>query len=80
MAALTMNVKWHKRPALYTPSPHNAKKYNLDGITRCDVLGIFQIEESEYQDAMFVVELPDGRCCYAGVEAIQFLPEESEGR
>lgn len=78
MATLSMKMHWERRAALYTPSSHNAKKFNLYGVTPCVVLGLFQVEDSDYADAMFVVELPDGHCCYAVVESIQFLPEEGE--
>lgn len=80
MATLSMKMHWERRNALYTPSSHNAKKFGLTGVTPCVVLGLFQIEDAEYADALFVAELPDGRCCYAAVESIQFLPEEDEAR
>jgi len=67
------------RKALYTPSKLNAVKYNLVGKTvTVGVFGLFQIKEEDDIDAYFVVELPDGKCCYARVDQIQFIEKEEE--
>lgn len=74
----TVNVNLATRRALYTPSKYNAKEYGLstEEPTEVGVFGLFQVKEDDEEDAYFVVELPDGRCCYAGVCQIQFIKEE----
>ena len=77
--SLTVSVNLQTRRALYTPSIYNAIKYKLDANVpvEVDVFGLFQVRQDyEDIDAYFVVKLPDGHCCYAGVPNIQFLPEE----
>jgi hypothetical protein len=78
--SLTINVNLSTRKALYTPSSYNATKYHLstDEPTEVDVFGLFQCGDTDGSDAYFVVKLPDGKCCYADVNQIQFLPEEEE--
>ena len=75
---LTVSVNLATRKALYWPSDHNICKYKLNANdpTPVDVFGLFQIKDGEDVDAYFVVKLPDGHCCYAGVDEIQFMPEE----
>ena len=75
---LTVSVNLATRKAMYKPSVYNAMKYHLDANTPVEVgvYGLFQVKEDEDISPYFVVELPDGHCCYAGVEQIQFLPEE----
>lgn len=78
--SLTINVNLETRKALYTPSVYNAMKYNLNANepVEVDVFGLFQVKEEDDIDAYFVVKLPDGHCCYAGVTAIQFIQEADE--
>lgn len=69
------------RKALYTPSKFNAAKYCLstDEPTHVGVFGLFPVtEHNGDSDVYFVVELPDGRCCYANVDQIQFIEKEEE--
>lgn len=75
---LTVSVNLQTRKALYKPSVYNAIRYKLEANTpvKVDVFGLFQVLQDDDLDAYFVVRLPDGHCCYAGVEHIQFLPEE----
>ena len=78
-----VSVNLVTREALYTPSLFNAERFGLplDEPTPVDVFGLYQVnEDAESSDAYFVVELPDGRCCYAGVLEIQFIkyPEDAE--
>lgn len=77
---LTINVNLTTKRALYKPSIYNADKYGLSSDTpvEVDVFGLFQIKEDEDIDAYFVVKLPDGHCCYASVQSIQFLHEEAD--
>lgn len=78
--SLTVSVNLQTRKALYRPSAHNICKYRLSATepTEVDVFGLFQVKEDEDIDAYFVVKLPDGHCCYAGVDHIQFLPGEDD--
>ncbi len=79
--SITVNVNLTTRKALYRPSSHNICKYKLSAQdpTPVGVFGLFQvIEENEDIDAYFVVELPDGHCCYARVDQIQFIKETEE--
>lgn len=69
------------RKALYTPSKFNAAKYCLstNEPTPVKVFGLFPVTERDGDsDAYFVVELPDGKCCYANVDQIQFTDKEEE--
>jgi len=69
------------RKALLKPTSFQATKYNLNTSepTPVDVFGIFPVSERDGDsDAYFVVELPDGRCCYACVEQVQFIKETEE--
>ena len=78
---LKVNVNLVTRKALYRPSRYNADKFGLDaGLpTEVGVFGLFPVREHDGEaDAYFVVELPDGKCCYAGVEQIQFIKETEE--
>jgi hypothetical protein len=78
---LVVNVNLSTRKALYTPSRFNADKFGIDAgmPTEVGVFGLFSVREHDGEaDAYFVVELPDGRCCYAGVEQIQFIKETEE--
>lgn len=78
---LKVNINLATRKALYWPSNHNICKYKLSAKdpTPVDVFGLFSVKEADGDaDAYFVVELPDGYCCYASVDQIQFLPEEEE--
>lgn len=76
--SITVSVNITTRRALYTPSAFNAKEYglNTEEPTEVGVFGLFQVKEDDETDACFVVELPDGRCCHAGVYQIQFIKEE----
>lgn len=76
--SLTINVNLKTRKALYKPSVYNAIRYNLTANEPVEVgvFGLYQVMQDDDIDAYFVVKLPDGHCCYAGVEHIQFLPEE----
>lgn len=78
----TISVKCNldTRKALYWPSDFNAMKYNLSTTepTPVGVFGLFQVKEDEDVDAYFVVELPNGMCCYANVTQIQFIKETEE--
>lgn len=76
---LAINVNLVTRKAIYTPSKLNAVKYNLVG-RKVDVgvFGLFQVKEEDDIDAYFVVELPNGSCCYARVDQIQFVDKEGE--
>jgi len=78
--SLTVNVNLITHKALYTPSSYNATKYNLSTTepTEVGVFGLFQCGDTDGSEAYFVVKLPDGKCCYADVCQIQFLPEEEE--
>lgn len=81
--SLDISINLVTREALYTPSRFNAERFGLskDEPTPVDVFGLYQVsEDAESSDAYFVVELPDGRCCYAGVLEIQFIkhPEDTE--
>lgn len=77
--SMTIDVSFKGRRALYTPTKFNAIKYNLVGKTvDVEAFGIFQVKEDEDIDAYFVVKLPDGRCCYAGVDQIQFVEDKEE--
>jgi hypothetical protein len=76
---ISINVNLSTRKALYWPSNYNICKYKLSAQdpTPVDVFGLFAVKESDGDsDAYFVVKLPDGHCCYASVDQIQFLPEE----
>lgn len=76
---LRVNVNLTTRKAAYTPSKLNAVKYNLVGRkVEVDVFGLFQVKEDDDVDAYFVVELPNGSCCYARVDQIQFIDKEEE--
>lgn len=80
LGELTVSVGLKTRKALYWPSDFNAMKYNLSTTepTPVGVFGLFQVKEEEEADAYFVVELPDGKCCYASVVQIQFIKETEE--
>lgn len=78
---LKLNVNLVTRKALYTPSNFNAAKYCLSTSepTPVGVFGLFPVRERDGDaDAYFVVELPNGKCCYADVEQIQFIKETEE--
>lgn len=76
---MTVSVGLEQRKAIYKPSKLNAVKYNLVGETvTVGVFGLFQVKEEDDTDAYFVVELPDGKCCYARVDQIQFIEEREE--
>lgn len=79
LGTLTVSVGLAQRKAIYTPSKLNAVKYNLVG-RKVDVgvFGLFQVKEEDDVDAYFVVELPNGSCCYARVDQIQFVDKEEE--
>ena len=55
-------------------------KYGLSASepTEVGVFGLFQCGDEDGSDAYFVVELPDGKCCYAGVDDIQFIKDTEE--
>ena len=78
--SLTVSFNLQTRKALYTPSVYNAEKYELsiDEPTQVGVFGLFQCGDEDGSDAYFVVELPDGRCCYAAVDQIQFIKATEE--
>lgn len=82
LGELNVNVKMNlvTRKALYLPSDFNAMKYGLSTTepTPVDVFGLFQVKEEDDIDAYFVVELPNGMCCYANVVQIQFIKETEE--
>lgn len=77
---LTVSVNLQTRKALYTPSVYNAEKYglSLDEPTQVGVFGLFQCGDEDGSEAYFVVELPDGKCCYADVCQIQFIKDTEE--
>lgn len=77
---LTVSVNLQTRKALYTPSAYNANKYKLstETPTEVGVFGLFQCSDEDGSEAYFVVELPDGKCCYAGVDDIQFIKDIEE--
>lgn len=80
IGTFTISCNLEQRKALYWPSDFNAMKYNLSTTepTVVGVFGIFQVAEEEDVDAYFVVELPNGMCCYANVTQIQFIEKKEE--
>ena len=66
--------------ALFTPNAYQAKRHGLSETepTVVGVFGLFQVKEDDETDAYFVVKLPDGHCCYAGVSDIQFIEKEAD--
>lgn len=79
MANITVNMNLKTRPAIYTPRC-NRPRFELikDEPVDVDVLGIYQVADEEDIDVYFVVVLPNGKCCYAGVETIQFTDQGVE--
>lgn len=76
---MTIDVVFNTREAIYTPSKFNAVKYNLVGEkVNVGVFGLYQVKDEDETDAYFVVELPDGRCCYARVDQIQFIKDRED--
>lgn len=77
---LTVGVNLQTRKALYTPTAYAINKYGLSTSepTEVGVFGLFQCGDEDGSDAYFVVELPDGKCCYAGVDDIQFIKDTEE--
>ena len=80
LGSVSIHCNLVTRKALYWPSDFNAMKYNLSTTepTTVGVFGLFQVKEEEDVDAYFVVELPNGMCCYANVVQIQFIEKEEE--
>lgn len=66
-----INMNLDGRPANYYPNKHAAARLGFDE-QEVQVLGLFQFMDGDEADAYFVVELVDGRTCYAGVTEIQF--------
>lgn len=79
MADITVNMSLKTRPAIYTPRT-DRPKFGLvkDEPVEVDVLGIYQVADEEDIDVYFVVVLTSGKCCYAGVETIQFMDQGVE--
>lgn len=77
---LTVSVNLETKKALYTPGQGHIKKYGLSATepTEVEVFGLFPVSNEDETDAYFVVKLPDGRCCYAGIGNIQFIEKEAD--
>jgi len=77
---LTISVNLATKKALFTPIVHQARRYGIsaDEPTEVEVFGLFPVSNDDETDAYFVVKLPDGHCCYAGVTDIQFIEKEAD--
>ena len=73
-SSIEVNMNLSGRPAYYRPNKYAATRLGVaeDSKLNVEVLGLFQVADGDDVEPYFVIELGDGRVCYAGVTEIQF--------